>query len=261
MRKLLAVAERERAMSRLKFNPKKCIAMSILINGRPKKNKITIKQLFSIVGTRPIKQLNLTKGFWYLDINILPFGVAKPGGKLLRELNLLAWLIIYILPIFTTQPTEIHCWNDSRNVLCLLRSSPAKMKAFEANRVSDIVTSLPKVRWQDVPSAENAADSATRGLSAEALKQFSLRWSGPAWLQDQVLWPNQLDLIDPVSLAVSTEPAVNTLSYIDNFQSFNRLTRVMARVLRWVYIPICPQVKVIRGYWPLKNLDPLAWRS
>ena len=117
----------------------------------------------------------------------------------------------------------------------MLRSSPAKLKPFEANRVSEIITLLPKVRWQYVPSAENPADCATRGLSAEALKQFTLWWTGPPCLQDKVQWPSQLDLTDNVSLTVSTPPVTEaqTTVWVDRYQSLNRLVRVTARSLRW----------------------------
>ena len=60
--------------------------MSILINGKLKKYKITTEQLFTIAGG-PIAQLGPTEGFRYLGVKISPLGVAKPGGKLHRELE------------------------------------------------------------------------------------------------------------------------------------------------------------------------------
>ena len=72
MRRLLTVAEREVAK---KFNLNKCVAMSILTNGKLKKSKITKKQLFTIAGG-PITQLGPTEGFLYLGVNISPLGVA-----------------------------------------------------------------------------------------------------------------------------------------------------------------------------------------
>ena len=86
MRRLLTVAERKAAKFRLNLNPKKCVAMSILINGALKKDKITTEQLFTI-GSRLIKQLGPTDGFRYLGLKISPLGVEKPGGKLHRELD------------------------------------------------------------------------------------------------------------------------------------------------------------------------------
>ena len=83
MRRLLTVAEREVAKE---FNLNKCVAMSILTNGKLKKYKITTQQLFTIAGG-PIKQLGPTESFRYLGVRISPLGAVKPGGKLHRELE------------------------------------------------------------------------------------------------------------------------------------------------------------------------------
>ena len=96
-----------------------------------------------------------------------------------------------------SQPKDIQCWSDSRNALCLLKTAPAKLKVFEANRVSDIITILPDVRWKYVPTSQNPADCATRGMSARDLEKYSLWWAGPPWLKYEQNWPNQLDLEDP----------------------------------------------------------------
>ena len=55
----------------------------------------------------------------------------------LMAAQLLAHLIEYVTPSLVCTPLYIHCWSDSRDVLCLLKSVPAKLKVFEANRVSD----------------------------------------------------------------------------------------------------------------------------
>ena len=105
--------------------------------------------------------------------------------------QLLAQLIEYILPSLVYLPINIHCWSDSRNVLCLLKTAPVKLKVFEANRVSGIITTLPDVRWKYVPTSQNPADCATGGMSARELNAFSLWWLGPPWLQTVSSWPDQ----------------------------------------------------------------------
>ena len=60
--------------------------MSILINGKLKKYKITIEQLFRIAGV-PIKQMGPNESFRYLGVKISPLDVVKLGGKLHRELD------------------------------------------------------------------------------------------------------------------------------------------------------------------------------
>ena len=115
---------------------------------------------------------------------------------------------------------------------------------FEANRVSDIITTLPDVRWKYVPTHDNPADCATRGLSAQDLKQFTLWWAGPSWLQSLKNWPNQLDLankdlVDKLDIsnfntnsALLTKPA--EITWLNKFSSFSRLTRVIALARRWL---------------------------
>ena len=162
----------------------------------------------------------------------------------LSAAQLLTHLIVAVLPALRPKPMQIHCWSDSRNVLCLLKLSPAKLKVFEANRVSDIITTLPNVRWKYVPTHDNPADCATRGLSAQELKQFILWWAGPSWLQNSKKWPNQLDLVNKdlvdkldisnfnTNSALLNKPDEN--NWLDKFSSFSRLTRVIAIARRWL---------------------------
>ena len=152
---------------------------------------------------------------------------------------LLSRLIDYILPTFTCKPCKVHCWNGSRNMLCLLRSSSAKLKPFKANRVSEIITTLPNARWRYVLFAENSADCATRGMSAKELETFPLWWSGPSWLQDESRWPQQLVLSTIETNNITAFPASeeDTTHWVDKFHSFNRLVRVTAQALRWLQKP------------------------
>ena len=155
----------------------------------------------------------------------------------LSAAQLLTRLIDYISPSLETKPVEIQCWSDSRNVLCMLKISPAKLKVFEAIRVSEIITTLPKVRWKYVPTSENPSDCATRGLSAEALKSFSLWLSGPSWLQDKLQWPSQLDLEQISAIALNASLlAIKSKenSCLDKFQSFSKLVRAIACGRRWI---------------------------
>ena len=124
-------------------------------------------------------------------------------------------------------------------MLCLLKIVPAKLKIFEANRVSDIITTLPNVRWKYVPTLQNTVDCATRGMSAQELSEFSAWWSGPSWLQTPADWPDQLDLesITPTVLSLVAEPiregerAGSVI--LEKFDSFNKSVRVLATILRW----------------------------
>lgn len=118
----------------------------------------------------------------------------------------------------------------------MLKIDPAKLKVFEANRISEIITTLPNVHWKYVATAENPVDCATRGIPAKLLKDFSLWWFGPTWLTRPSDWLNQLYL--NVNMFVSlrssiVEKSVENLSnWLRKFSSFNKLVRVIATCLR-----------------------------
>ena len=118
--------------------------------------------------------------------------------------------------------------------------APAKLRVFEANRISEIITLLPNVRWKYLPSAQNPADCATKGMSAKLLQKFSLWWFGPPWLNQPSDWPDQLDLngtkLVSLSSSIVEKPVENSSNWLKRFRSFNKLVRVMATCLRWRHI-------------------------
>ena len=78
--------------------------------------------------------------------NVAPLNTQSITRLELISVKLLAQLIEYVSPSLACKPLDIQCWSYSRNVLCLLKIEPAKLKLFEANRVGDIITTLPKIR-------------------------------------------------------------------------------------------------------------------
>ncbi|XP_051164963.1 uncharacterized protein LOC127291122, partial [Leptopilina boulardi] len=86
---------------------------------------------------------------------------------------------------------RIFC-SHSTIVLSWLQKQPTSWTTFVANRVSGILTELPAATWNHVPSKQNPADCASRGLSAEDLSTFSLWSEGPTWLLDSPeTWPRR----------------------------------------------------------------------
>ena len=77
-------------------------------------------------------------------------------------------------------------WTDSTTVLQRLNSTE-KLPVFVANRVSEILESTTIDEWHHVLSGDNPADTGTRGISSEALKDSS--WViGPSILRTTD-WP------------------------------------------------------------------------
>ena len=86
-------------------------------------------------------------------------------------------------------------------VLGWLHGDLSKWKQFVANRVQKITEIIPASNWRHVRSCDNAADCATRGLSAEGLSKNRLWWEGPEWLPNF----NPIDHIPTTEYQTPTE--------------------------------------------------------
>lgn len=78
---------------------------------------------------------------------------------------------------------EYYLWTDSTIVLAWLRRLPVRLKVYVANRVSYIQQYSEPTSWRHVPTIENPADCASRGIGAVELRNHSLWWAGPEFLQ------------------------------------------------------------------------------
>lgn len=180
---------------------------------------------------------------------------VKPSGFItlprleLCAAVLLAKLISFFKPIFMNFITKIICFSDSNITLSWIKSHPSKWKVFVANRIQQIQDKLPTAKWFHVPSKENPADLATRGISLEELIMSKLWWHGPQFLKNTSLdqfddccqIDNHQTLNTPI---VSQESNVkNTISLKCNQEenlfsqkySFKTLNRIAAYILRFKY--------------------------
>ena len=86
--------------------------------------------------------------------------------------------------------TKVYAWTDSTVTLAWLQDFPWKWKTFVANRVAKIQNIIPSSNWNFVPTEENPADCASRGISAANLAKKNLWWNGPNWLEkSEDYWP------------------------------------------------------------------------
>lgn len=137
---------------------------------------------------------------------------------------------------------HIHAWTDSSIVLHWIHAHPSKWKTFVANRVSTIQQLTPTSSWRHVPTADNPADCASRGLDMSSLHAHKLWWHGPAWLVlESHAWPvfksaPQPDLEErrTVCLATSDSSQGNANDIINIFSSITRLLRVTAYCKRFI---------------------------
>jgi Pao retrotransposon peptidase. len=84
-----------------------------------------------------------------------------------------------------TSFNHLRLWTDSMVVLAWLKCPAARWKTSVANRVNHIQETTILDDWNHVSSKENPADLVSRGVDANVLRNSSLWWNGPKWLQQE----------------------------------------------------------------------------
>ena len=80
-------------------------------------------------------------------------------------------------------PVEcLHAWCDSTIVLAWLDGTPRRYRTYVGNRLAKINGLVPPSCWKHVPTGDNPADCASRGVSPGELVDCELWWHGPQWL-------------------------------------------------------------------------------
>ena len=122
-----------------------------------------------------------------------------------------------------------------------LDGNPRRFRTFVGNRISLILDNLPPVAWHHVPTKENPADCASRGLLPKELLEHELWWQGLPWLHsDPTQWPPQ-PLSSPLStpelkeaVCISTIP-VPPEWIEERYGSYMKLLNVNAWILRFAF--------------------------
>ena len=141
-----------------------------------------------------------------------------------------------------------HAWTDSTIVLAWLLNEPSQWSTFVANRISKIQEHAD-LTWRHVPSEDNAADAASRGIDPHALKDHLLWWSGPQWLvtnkfpeqrrycetkEELKRVDHKVKQIDPNQMVLTVTESKNAKMNFDltKQNSFEKSLRVVANVKR-----------------------------
>ena len=151
----------------------------------------------------------------------------------------------------TFKVTDSFMWTDSTTVLQWLNSCK-KLPVFVGNRTGEIMESTTIDQWHHILSGDNPADTGTRGISSEALKESS--WvNGPSILRTTD-WPFKPDtrVIDEIRLKrpscdidVCLENSSNFVVDVlteknlpfakwERFNSIVKYKRTVAFLLRWL---------------------------
>nr|XP_049702276.1 uncharacterized protein LOC126055742 [Helicoverpa armigera] len=153
--------------------------------------------------------------------------------------HLLAKLMKKTQDALSEHKTQIYGWTDSMVVLGWIQGEPTRWKTFVANRVQQIVETIPSTCWRYVKSGENPADVASRGLYAQQLRDNILWWHGPSWLttfenQEQetptYTTEEEVRLNKSCTVKEQEENIIETL--LHKHSSFNKVNRIIAWLLR-----------------------------
>ncbi|XP_066597121.1 uncharacterized protein [Prorops nasuta] len=151
---------------------------------------------------------------------------------------LLVKLFKHVLRLDLFKNLPVMAWSDSRDVLAWIRKHPAHWKVFVANRVSYIQTELPSAVSKYVPTRDNPADLATRGIDPIVLKDSQIWWHGPKWLKfSNQHWPEQPISVKPPQTCVNALPIqqyTDEAPILKRFSSLTKLFRVVALCYRFV---------------------------
>jgi len=135
----------------------------------------------------------------FSKMRLSPLGNKKKKGVNVKPLSLprlelLAVLIGTRATKFVVEQlrlcvTKKVILTDSQCVLHWIKSDK-QLPVFVQNRVDEI-RQLQDVGFGFIPSQDNPADCATRGLSVSEIKESKLWWHGPPWLQSEERnWPS-----------------------------------------------------------------------
>ncbi|XP_036146899.1 uncharacterized protein LOC118646978 [Monomorium pharaonis] len=166
--------------------------------------------------------------------------ITIPRLELLAA-HLLARLLGFVRMTLELTSVSCFCWSDSTVTLTWLRSHPSRWATFVANRVSKIQELLPDVSWHHVPTYDNPADCASRGIHGGDILSHSTWWHGPPWLSlSREAWPPDFESSETefpeekkVTSLYVAEPVYHW-ELATRFSSWNKLIRVTAYLLRFI---------------------------
>ncbi|XP_058810640.1 uncharacterized protein LOC131675617 [Phymastichus coffea] len=182
-----------------------------------------------------------------------PASTGRLRMTILR-LELRAALIASQLLITTASALKVpisacHLWSDSRVALHWLQSDDPVGNDLVDNYIAHVQELIAGATLHHVPTTDNPADIASRGVGSDGLKDHRLRWTGPKWLSSPESASPQTALVDDppstgpgdtttaclVSLAHRRSPAATedqARNHLENFSTLGSLLRGTVRAHR-----------------------------
>lgn len=160
--------------------------------------------------------------------------------------QLLVNLLVSTKKALQLENVEYYLATDSTIVLAWLRKSPSELKTYVCNRVSFIQSHTKPDSWHHIPTSENPADCASRGLLPNELKAHALWWNGPEYLKSAIKRneANNTTLEQANLIASEVKPLFIqtffvqskeniTIKILNECRSLKKAQRIVAYMLRW----------------------------
>ena len=136
---------------------------------------------------------------------------------------------------------EHYFWSDSQIVLAYIANDATRFHVFVANRIQQIREFTAVSQWRYVPSKENPADHASRGLDLDGIVESN--WlHGPSFLWQSSVLPEEIvcdipeDDVEVRSCRATSakeHPYSSFESKVQRFSSKDALVRGIAVLVRW----------------------------
>ncbi|KAJ8980327.1 hypothetical protein NQ317_008035 [Molorchus minor] len=186
----------------------------------------------------------LIQCLWILGIDwdqSVPADVYNKWLKFHFELNQLKGLQIPRRIMSTNiSSAELHSFCDASE-RGFAASSPHRWKQFVANRVAQIQEKICPAFWHYIPSLNNPADCASRGIFPSQLVNHSQWWAGPDFLYssvnidffDEYESPECPEEIKPFVLTSFTDTdSISDL--LNKWSSLSKIKRILSYCLRFI---------------------------
>ena len=132
-------------------------------------------------------------------------------------------------------------WSDSKVVLAYIANDATRFHTFVANRVQFIRNHSEPDQWNHIPTAQNPADIASRGCTADEIQENMLWQHGPALLwQPIVADEHKMTSLQPDDPEVKRRVLVTQvksgnyiLTRLSQFSSWTKMKRIVALCLQF----------------------------
>ena len=107
----------------------------------------------------------------------------------------------FVINELDTKFFKVFLWTDSTVVLRYMNCTSVRFTTFIANRLEILHSLTDCEQWHYVPSKQNPADIASRGVWPDKIDTCDMWFYGPAFLCNDVSdWPNQPNFLHDVAL-------------------------------------------------------------